>query len=283
MTSARFEGSFLGDTKKIGDDAILECKICWYSYDPAVGDDIRQIPPGTPFSALPGDWRCPHCDGARDQFMVIDSDPPSPASESPLARDLVEKPKQLTESFRQVFNTKMRDTPFSNNSLNVEAIGFRIWENRIVGILMMPWCMNIVVLPATDEDWSQLRIGTKRNFAFPSGCYEFIFNNRPPAGGYFACSLFSSMAEFASQLQATDVARAAIAGLFDEGNLDEDTDRTADISAMRQAELASAAEREAARAASSDETATAHIPANPSRRALISAGLADSPKDPVIP
>lgn len=283
MTSARFEGSFLGDAKRIGDDAILECKICWYSYDPSIGDDMRQIPPGTPFSALPADWRCPQCDGDREQFMVIDADPASPAPESALTRDLAEKPKQLTESFQQVFNTKMRDTPFSNNSLSVEAVGFRIWDNRIVGILLMPWCMNIVVLPASDEDWSQLRIGTKRTFAFPSGHYEFIFNNRPPAGSYFACSLFSSMTEFASQLQATDVARAAIAGLFDESNRDEDTDRTADISAIRQAELASIAEREAAQAASPEETISVHLPANPSRRTLISAGLADSPRDSAVP
>ncbi|GAA3840946.1 [NiFe]-hydrogenase assembly chaperone HybE [[Pseudomonas] carboxydohydrogena] len=282
MTSARFEGSFLGDAAKIDDAAILECKICWYSYDPAVGDEMRQIQPGTPFSALPMDWRCPQCDGARDQFMVIDSGAPS-APESPLARDLAEKPGQLVESFRQVFNTKMRDTPFSNNSLNVEAVGFRIWENRIVGILLMPWCMNIVVLPAADEDWSQLRIGTKRNFAFPSGIYEFIFNNRPPAGSYFACSLFSSMSEFASQLQATDVARAAIAGLFDEGNRDEDTDRAADISAMRENELASAAEREAALANPPDDARTIVLPANPSRRALISGGLAASSSDPASP
>jgi len=283
MTSTRFEGSFLGDAKKIGNDAILECKICWYSYDPGVGDEMRQIPPGTPFSALPADWHCPQCDGARDQFMAIDADLSSPAPESALTQDLAEKPKQLTESFQQVFNTKMRDTPFNNNSLSVEAIGFRIWGNRIVGILLMPWCMNILVLPASDEDWSQLRIGTKRTFAFPSGHYEFIFNNRPPAGGYFACSLFSSMTEFASQLQATNVARAAIAGLFDEGNRDDDTDRAADISAMRQAELASAAEHDAAQAASPEDTISVHLPVNPSRRALISAGLADLSRDPAAP
>ncbi len=34
----RFEGSFLGDVSRIADDTRLECKICWYVYDPAVGD-----------------------------------------------------------------------------------------------------------------------------------------------------------------------------------------------------------------------------------------------------
>lgn len=70
--SQRFEGSFLGDTSRLSPDARLECKICWYVYDPARGDDVWQIPPGTPFAELPEHWRCPECDGDRDQFMVID-------------------------------------------------------------------------------------------------------------------------------------------------------------------------------------------------------------------
>jgi rubredoxin len=66
-----FEGSYLGDNTKLADETKLECKICWWVYDPAVGDPVWQIPPGTPFSQLPDHWRCPECDGAREQFMVI--------------------------------------------------------------------------------------------------------------------------------------------------------------------------------------------------------------------
>lgn len=70
----RFEGSYLGDGSKLADQTRLECKICWYVYDPVTGDDVWQIPPGTPFDALPEHWRCPVCDGDRDQFMVLDDD-----------------------------------------------------------------------------------------------------------------------------------------------------------------------------------------------------------------
>ena len=66
-----FEGSFLGDDSKIGDDALMECKICWYVYDPADGDPVWQIPQGTPFAQLPDHWRCPECDGSKEQFMVL--------------------------------------------------------------------------------------------------------------------------------------------------------------------------------------------------------------------
>jgi len=70
--STRFEGSYLGDAARLADDAVLECKICWQRYDPAVGDPVWQIQPGTPFAALPAHWRCPQCDGDREQFMVVD-------------------------------------------------------------------------------------------------------------------------------------------------------------------------------------------------------------------
>lgn len=69
----RFEGSYLGQNDQLSDSSRLECKICWYVYDPAQGDDVWQIAVGTPFSQLPEHWRCPECDGDKDQFMVLDN------------------------------------------------------------------------------------------------------------------------------------------------------------------------------------------------------------------
>ena len=65
-------GSFGGDTSKLEDSSILECKICWWQYDPAEGDEYWQIAPGTPFAQLPDHWSCPNCDGRRQDFMVVD-------------------------------------------------------------------------------------------------------------------------------------------------------------------------------------------------------------------
>ncbi|MCA0241967.1 MAG: rubredoxin [Proteobacteria bacterium] len=67
-----FEGSYLGDRARLAAAARLECKICWWVYDPALGDAVWQIAPGTPFAALPAHWRCPRCDGDGAQFMVVD-------------------------------------------------------------------------------------------------------------------------------------------------------------------------------------------------------------------
>ncbi len=51
----------------------LECGICWTVYDPADGDDVAQIAPGTPFAALPEEWHCPNCDAPKSKFMAIDA------------------------------------------------------------------------------------------------------------------------------------------------------------------------------------------------------------------
>lgn len=69
-----FEGSFLGDAGKLAAEARLECGVCWYVYDPAAGDEAWQIPPGTPFAALPEHWSCPHCTAEKSKFMVLADD-----------------------------------------------------------------------------------------------------------------------------------------------------------------------------------------------------------------
>lgn len=66
-----FEASCFGDTARPGDAARLECGVCWWVYDPAAGDPQWQVPPGTPFAALPEHWCCPHCDAPKRKFMVL--------------------------------------------------------------------------------------------------------------------------------------------------------------------------------------------------------------------
>jgi rubredoxin len=49
-----------------------ECKVCWMVYDPAAGDPVWQIPPGTPFSELPHHWTCPNCATEQSGFLALD-------------------------------------------------------------------------------------------------------------------------------------------------------------------------------------------------------------------
>ncbi|WP_207301869.1 rubredoxin [Rhodocyclus tenuis] len=49
----------------------MECGVCWQVYDPELGDEVWQIPPGTPFAALPPHWSCPHCSAQQERFLVL--------------------------------------------------------------------------------------------------------------------------------------------------------------------------------------------------------------------
>jgi rubredoxin len=60
-----------GDRSQVPPDARLECKICWWVYDPAEGDAVWQIPPGTAFADLPVHWRCPQCDAEASKFLLL--------------------------------------------------------------------------------------------------------------------------------------------------------------------------------------------------------------------
>ena len=77
------------------------------------------------------------------------------------------------------------------------------------------------------------------------------------------------MGDFSTQMQAQEVARAIMVALFDDANRSE-SDRAADIRAAREAELAAAEE------ASVAEDAEPVLAANPSRRAVITGGMAEA-------
>ena len=263
-----FEGSYLGKNDQISPRAIMECKICWTPYDPAVGDETRQILPGTPFLALPDDWKCPNCDAPKEQFLVNDD----PGSHTRAEAEAIAARTALLEAeFIEIWHAKMRDVPIVNKLLRVEAVGFRMHEGRPLGVLVSPWFMNLILLPAEGEDWSALVPGANEVVVYPSGEYMFIHNARGALGGYKACSLFSPMGEFRSQAQAVDVAEAVMVALFNEENR-ADTDRSADIRAAREADLDAAAALEAEADATLEADAAA-MPAAPSRRQVISAGL----------
>ncbi|HEY6097413.1 MAG TPA: rubredoxin [Candidatus Deferrimicrobium sp.] len=48
------------------------CANCGYIYDPAAGDPMSGIPPGTAFDDLPPGWVCPMCYAAKSQFDELE-------------------------------------------------------------------------------------------------------------------------------------------------------------------------------------------------------------------
>ncbi len=54
------------------DTTAYRCTVCGYVYDPAKGDDISGIAPGTSFEDLPADYTCPVCGSPKDMFEKVE-------------------------------------------------------------------------------------------------------------------------------------------------------------------------------------------------------------------
>lgn len=48
------------------------CTNCAYVYDPAKGDPLSHVPPGTAFQDLPDSWVCPICYAGKQAFDPLD-------------------------------------------------------------------------------------------------------------------------------------------------------------------------------------------------------------------
>jgi [NiFe] hydrogenase assembly HybE family chaperone len=197
--NSSFEGSYLGDGSKLGDDTRLECGICWWVYDPALGDDVMQVPPGTPFARLPDTWRCPNCDAEKSKFMVLGS----AGGASPLAHPVV----QLANVYRRAA-LSMKGLPIYNPTLAVEAVGFREVDGRHAGVMVTPWFMNLTVIPSGSDRDIWVAGGTVR-LAFASGQYDLLVSELPDFGLVGTCSLFSPMTEFTDHEAAQVAAQSA--------------------------------------------------------------------------
>lgn len=132
-----------------------------------------------------------------------------PAQPDPSAR--------VAEVFAQIHATRMQGLPFLNPALRVEAVGFRRWDGRWLGVLITPWFMNLMLLPDEPGAWHPARYGESVAYALPSGVFEFIAAREPLLGDYQSCSLYSPVFEFADQDGARATALAVMDALFDAG------------------------------------------------------------------
>jgi rubredoxin len=55
-----------------GESVRYICANCGYIYDPAQGDPMNDIAPGTAFDELPDSWVCPLCYADKGQFDPLD-------------------------------------------------------------------------------------------------------------------------------------------------------------------------------------------------------------------
>jgi [NiFe] hydrogenase assembly HybE family chaperone len=116
----------------------------------------------------------------------------------------------------------MVDVPILNSAMKVEAVGFREWEGRWIGVLVTPWMINLVLLPGQETTLVPLAPDEKKKWTFPSGEYEFMGLNEPLIGTCHMCSMISPVMEFETHDEAVAVAQEIMVGLFTDQKSQED-------------------------------------------------------------
>ncbi|MDR7096592.1 [NiFe]-hydrogenase assembly chaperone HybE [Hydrogenophaga laconesensis] len=134
----------------------------------------------------------------------------------PVPRHVLEERVLALENFyRLVQVERMQGIPLLNAALQVEAVGFE-WsaadaeEPVAEGVLITPWFMSLVRLPAQPLPHGH-RVGRSTVHAFGSERFDFIGAHDPAVGFHETCALFSPMGEFTTQALARETAREALA------------------------------------------------------------------------
>lgn len=115
----------------------------------------------------------------------------------------------LESAFRRIAATRMAGLPISHPRLAVEAVGFRSWEGKWLGVLVTPWAINLVLLPGRDPEYAALAVDRRQTWRFPSGEYDFMGGDDEECGAYQFCSLVSPIPEEGIPDQASARAMAA--------------------------------------------------------------------------
>ena len=136
----------------------------------------------------------------------------------------------LEQAFERIWHEKMEGLPLLNPFLKVEAVGFQSWGERIVGVMITPWFMNLMLLPGEGDEWPALAVGNKQSHRFPEKSYELTLNEFDGVGRCQCFPLHSPMHEFENSLVARTVAEAFLEVLMtekEEPSPDEDEARLA--------------------------------------------------------
>jgi len=165
------------------------------------------------------------------------------AAQPPPAKPIDENPARRVEAkYLHLWATSMRDLPFVNPALSVEAIGFRrhgcgdrsladpstgSHPGDWIGAIITPWLVGLLLLPGGGILWSDRRPGDRCHIEFPIGPIEFIADYEAEADlpAYQYCPLFAPPSSFASQTAAQAAATAALTALLTATGVHDDPGR----------------------------------------------------------
>jgi len=129
----------------------------------------------------------------------------------------------LEKQFRKILKKRQNKEHNLNPNLKVQAVDFRHWQSRCLGIVITPWFMNLMLLPNEGDEWQNLPVGHISTFHFPSGDYEFTLAEEEGVGRFQVHSVFSPMLDFADQEMAINTAQQALLILMRDGNSEQNS------------------------------------------------------------
>jgi len=122
--------------------------------------------------------------------------------------DLADIAARFEATFTEIAETRMMGVPVMNPALGVAMHSLSRYGEHIAGILITPWFMNLIFIPAEPE-LAGCRVGAQTTLVLPSGRYDATWSHEEAVGGFWVCSLFSPMFEFEDMEAALATADAA--------------------------------------------------------------------------
>ena len=131
--------------------------------------------------------------------------------------------RHLETVYQRIAEQRMRDLPLYNERLRVEAVGFRPWGGHVIGVLVTPWCMNLLLIPGAEDDRSALDWETVSKWQLPGATIEFNPCLIDDAMPHLSASLFSTVQDFPDQTTARAIGLEVIHEVLDPaGRLDQE-------------------------------------------------------------
>lgn len=122
-------------------------------------------------------------------------------------------PSALVEGvFTRIHQERMTGLDLLNPVLSVAAIGFARHGDDWRGVLVTPWGIRLLLLPAV-ADWPVPAEHERAFRDYPAGTFAFLPNREPALGDYLACPLLHDVRHIADQETALLTARACLIAL----------------------------------------------------------------------
>jgi len=130
--------------------------------------------------------------------------------------------RRVCQAFERIQVERMAGLPLLNDALEVEVVGFLDWGGMHLGVLITPWCVNLMALPQVDGDWHPPDEGVWRHEHFPGMDLQLLGGEESDLGRYAFRSLLSPVTGYDDQDAVRAVAREVLKQLLSPPDQDDE-------------------------------------------------------------